>query len=274
MKKEFILRLIFFSTITISTLTPFLGWSQGRLINKLVNGFYSSKSQEAEWISTSLIYGKDGSILIGKQLGTKDEKIDFRLNTTDTIHVPMSYIQEIKGPDEVVIYPGGRYHYISKTFLFLSGGLGVNYEFSGQMNGAIGHRFAKKYAAGLGIGYESHTASVGGLFLQNDFMTLYGFGRYYINDRKSRLFADMKLGYGKPVNQFFTDNHSGGVVIQPGIGVVMAARKNLRWVYSISHTFQHTNGSTLEPDLFGNPIEAKYDIWYRRLMITIGMEIN
>lgn len=245
------------------------------VIDRLLLNAYNNQKLNETWDSESIIKGYDGSIFIGKQLGVENSEVIFRLNTKDTITIPLDLIKNLKGPNEVIIYPGGKYHYKSNIFVMLTNGYSAsNDNYSVQLNGLVGMRFNERFAAGVGIGYESHQASFGGIYLWDDFTTLYGYGRYFINENKRRLFTDLKVGYGFAANELFSESHDGGALFQPGVGIILPSRKHTRWVFSAGYVFQYTEGQSQEPDIIGSPIVTNYEIWYRRFIFSFGIEIN
>jgi len=249
--------------------------AQVGLIDDLLNNAYLNRfPNDLEWNSESLIHCRDGSQYIGAKVGMNGSNMLFRLNTTDTINVPVDFIKKFLGPEDVIIFNNGRYHLTSSWFLMLSNGYSFGWDFSGQINALVGWRFNKQFAAGIGTGFESHEGEFGGVYLWDDFHTVYGYGRFYISERKKRLYLDSKLGYGFSVNDWGPDSHKGGLAVQPGIGLIYPSRKGYRWFISLSNLFQHTSGNTREFDTFSNPITTEYKIWYKQVIFTFGIEIH
>ncbi|MEO9477207.1 MAG: hypothetical protein ABJG41_16800 [Cyclobacteriaceae bacterium] len=242
--------------------------------NFLQNSYLNRFPDDRNGASESLIHCRDGSQYIGSKVGMNGSNMLFRLNTTDTINVPVEFIKKYLGPDDIIIYNNGRYHLTSSWFLMLSNGYSFGWDFTGQVNALLGWRFNKQLAAGIGTGFESHEGEFGGIYLWDDFHTVYGYGRFYISERKKRIYLDSKLGYGIPVNDWGPDNHTGGALIQPGIGLIYPSRRGYRWFVALSNLFQYTSGSSREFDSFSNPIVTKYKIWYKQVIFTVGIEIH
>lgn len=223
------------------------------------------------WINNSLVLGRDGSRFLGSLLLEEPNHLLFRLNTSDTITIPRGIVERYYRPGEILIFNRGRLHLNKGLFVAGSIGFATN---TGQINGNIGYRFGNRYAAGVGIGFESHQTYYAGLYLWDDFCSLYGFGRYYLTNTKRRLYSDMKLGYGFTVNDWLDERTDGGMLFQPGIGVILPSKKSTRVFASLSQVFQYSQGISNERGFLGTPINARYKIWYNRSVVTIGFEIK
>ncbi len=227
-----------------------------------------------KWINNSLVIGRDGSRLFGTPVIETPEYLIFRLNTSDTVKITNSFIEKYYRPGEILLFNRGKFHLNKGFFATASMGFAAGTSFTGQINGNIGYRFGNRYAAGVGIGYESHDTYFAGLYLWDDFCSLYGFGRYFLTNTKKRLYSDLKLGYGISVNDWANERTDGGILIQPGIGVIGSSRKNIRLFASISQVFQYSKGTSNEWGFLGTPVTADYQIWYNRTVITAGFELR
>jgi hypothetical protein len=244
-------------------------------LDQIVQKAYADRYPDnSNWVSTSLIHCRDGSKYIGSNVGMNNSKMRFRLNTGDTINVSVEFIKKYYGPDDIIILTTGKYHFTSGWFTTMSNGYALDYNFSGQLNWAAGWRFNKGFAAGMGVGFESHEGEIGGISVWNDFYTTYGFGRYYLTSKKRRLYLDTKIGYGFPASNWGVDQHAGGFNFQPGIGLIVASNKWYRWYFSLSNCFQYSSGKTREFDIFSSPINTDYEIWFKRIIFTFGIEIH
>lgn len=227
-----------------------------------------------KWINNSLVIGRDGSRLFGTPIQERPDYLLFRLNTSDTVKITNEFIEKYYRPGEILLFNRGKFHLNKGLFATASMGFAAGTSFTGQINGNIGYRFGNRYAAGLGIGYESHESYFAGIYLWDDFCALYGFGRYYLTNTKKRLYSDLKLGYGISVNDWMDERTDGGILIQPGIGVIAPSKKNIRLFASISQVFQYSRGTSNEWGFLGTPLTAEYKIWYNRTVITAGVELR
>lgn len=249
-------------------------FAQSTLMDRLVSAAYNKRfTNDSQWHSTSMLYLRDGSHYIGANLGQDGNKMIFRLNTADTIRIPLSMINTYEGPEDVLIYKTGQYHYISSWFMSGSINFPLGYDYTIQVQGTLGWRFNKKYAAGVGMSIESHESSFGGLYISDEFLNFYGYGRRYLNDKKNRLFCDARVGYSYSLNNWMGDRN-GGMLYQPGVGILFASKKSYHWYVGISNVFQRASGTETNFDVFSNPITAKYDLTFKQIMLSIGMELH
>ena len=146
--------------------------------------------------------------------------------------------------------------------------LGADNDFQ-QLGVVFGKRITSKINVGAGTSVTWTKLSDPTIYLLHTFVQPHVFGRYYINDKKWRLFTDIKLGYGIEVRDW--QESSDGIYINPSIGFEIANRKNLKWTFKLSQFIQNTTADVFWQDSFGNPVEVESNIWYNRTAFTVGI---
>lgn len=233
------------------------------------------EAQELEYPKTIIRY-YDGSLILGEIVGENESELQIR-----NIHFPSNLlltkdnIRKIYRTDEnVYIYKRGKFHPKRGKFSSFTIGFPIAPNPSFHVDLMVGRRLTDKYAVGFGTGIHMNDSYFRGLYATNHFIPVYAHGRYYLGKGRARIYAFTKLGYGIAVRLGFSDEHSGGVMAQPGVGVVFASRKGKRYTLSLSNYIQHTKGNNTSFDLFNNPIEFDYSLWYNRVILNFGFEFN
>lgn len=217
----------------------------------------------------------DGSTFIGKIIAEDDMNMTVIVVTQDTININKGFIKRIRRSDKnISIVSGGKFHFTKGPFYSLQWGAGgsENGDATNQFDFIVGYRFNQKIAAGLGVGSHINSTFFRGIWAENTFVPVYAYGRYYPFDKKVRPFVSGKLGWGFADENAFGDDHTGGVMFQPSIGLNFASRKNSRFILSLSQIIQNTKGDSFNQDQFGNPIIANYSLWYNRTILTLAIE--
>ena len=220
-----------------------------------------------------IVHYVDGSVFMGEILQINQSTVRMKLSTGDTISVAQSHIKKLLLANQVMVYDNGRFHYLKGLYSSLYMNVGLAYETSVQLGVLLAYRFREKWAAGAGIEFDNHDTYAAGLYYWHQFFAGYGYGRYYFNERKKRLYADLKLGYGFPIVDTFTDPHSGGIMAQPGIGIIFPTRGMARLSIGLSHITQFTQGKGMDFDPLNQPIITDYKIWYNRVVLNLSMEL-
>ncbi len=234
----------------------------------------------------SYIRYDDGSSFIGNIVKSNQEETVLIVNTGDSIHLDNNRIRRLRiiiVDNNVVFKQKGKFFY--KKGIFASFDSGYSFfteteDVSMQTGLLIGYRLDERTAFGLGTGFHVNTfhvnaKHVNSIWVENQFTAVYAYGRRYFGGGNVAPFIFGNFGYGFPVSGDFIDNHSGGVYVQPGVGLHFASRGKFRFITSLSGYIQHTKGSQDDRDfVFNTPIEVDYSIWYSRLMLKVGIELR
>lgn len=217
---------------------------------------------------------KDGSIFKGEKVWENDSLIQMVLGTGDTITVHKSRLEKQKEFDysHVLLFEKRRFHRIHGLFGHLSYGFrSYNTEITNKFDLILGKRVSSKLNLGAGFSFAQSDALVtSNTWVFNTFLTPYVYGRRYLNQRRFRLYADAKAGYSFSTRE---RNHTGGVYLEPGMGVLAASKGPVKWNIGLSLYYQPTSGQRMEPGPFNRPIEINYNLRYTRLLFNIGIEI-
>jgi len=159
----------------------------------------------------AVVYYYDGSVFRGKIVAEDSVQIILIPSTViDTLHIAKAFIHKIlKDAENVLLYPGGKYHRtVGKFFSYATG-----FNFSVENNSAafefiFGKRLSPKLSVGIGFAFSSHSLNnvqnannfnnpnnVNDLSLLTGFTPLFAYSRYYFTDKKMRFFASANLGY-------------------------------------------------------------------------------
>ncbi|MEM6644327.1 MAG: hypothetical protein AAF616_15215 [Bacteroidota bacterium] len=220
-----------------------------------------------------LLYMDDGSLYVGTILNRSVEK-NFLLNTGDTINVDPFEIHKRRRLVNVTMHRRGKFHFRRGQFVYIySGGGGDGTSGTSMIAGVLGNRFSKRLSAGLGVSLDYYTETVAGFWVEHAFTTPFGYGRLYLTDTKTRLYFDARLGYALQRSSFFTEDHSNGVNIQPGLGIHFASRNKVKFHLNMAGNWQYVTANSVDPGFFGSgPVELDYSIWQSQVIFTFGIE--
>lgn len=224
----------------------------------------------------AIIYYEDGSIFIGPIIAEDANFLTLVAITNDTIHINKGFIKKAFRTDKnILLHPGGKMHYTLGQFVSTSMGWGLSDNPSFDWDIILGRRLDKKWSVGLGASLSFNSVwNFRGISMDNHFVPVFAYGRYYLTHNKARLFAFSRLGYGFRSSWFQFGDHTGGLHFQPGIGVHFASRKRVRFIITLSQMLQHTKGNRVDFDFLSNPINIDYNFFYNRTMLKVGMEFR
>jgi len=229
----------------------------------------------------TMIFYKDGSIFIGDIVEETTREITMVISTLDTVTLNKHFIRRIKkAPQNIIVHKNGKYHYTKGVFASFDMGYGLAENYTFQADLTMGLRLNEKYSVGVGMGLHEYDSFFGvdnflRSWTRNTFTPVYAYGRYYPWKARWRPFADVKLGYGVPLQSWWANgNRQGGPLLQPGIGVHFSSRKNFRLKISLSQTIQRAVGTSFGQDSFNNEVRYDYRLWHNRTMLKLGWEFR
>ncbi|MEN0047049.1 MAG: hypothetical protein AAF806_08335 [Bacteroidota bacterium] len=227
----------------------------------------------------AMVFYKDGSIFIGEIVRETSQEITLVISTLDTISINKNFIRRIrKTPQNIIVHNNSKFHYTKGFFAAIDVGFGLAENYTSQIDLTVGLRLNEKYSLGLGMGFHEYDSFLGNSWqswIRNSFMPVYAYGRYYPWKKRWRPFADLKLGYGVPLQTWWgNENRKGGPLFQPGIGVHFSSRKNFRLKISLSQAIQRATGTSFGWDNFNNEVRYDYRLWYNRTMLKVGWEFR
>lgn len=248
-------------------------------------GYFSCVAQEHK-DQKVIIYYYDGSIFQGKIVAEDSTQIILIPSTkVDTLHVAKAFIHKMfRDADNVILYPGGKYHYTTGKFFSYASGFNLNEgNGSSELEMLLGQRLSQKVSVGIGIqlalhavnnvnnGNNFNTPNIGEeLSLFNGFIPLFAYGQYYLTNKKARLFVSANLGYGIAAQSISTNEHSGGIYFQPAIGLHFASNRFARSYMAIGQTFQQSKGTQFSRDNLGNEVRFNYEYLFNRTLLKFG----
>jgi hypothetical protein len=219
------------------------------------------------------VYYADGSVLVGEYLGSDKESLLLMLSTGDIVTLNKNQIDKVR--DDLSWRSKQRFHYTEGVFGVLAvGGMQSNWEAASHAMITIGKRLNEKNSVGIGGGIAYADAYLADQWAFNEYVPIYAYGRHYMLGDRRRLYGEAKLGYGFASNiNGWNDEHSGGVLFQPGLGVHFASRSRFKFQVFINHVMYKTSGSTRGSDWIGNQVFVDYSLFYSRTVIGFGVEL-
>lgn len=227
---------------------------------------------------------RDGSIYIGQKISEADDVIKMRIITGDTINIDQRRPRKIIDSNTALVFPNGKF--LTTKGWFWSFGfqfnlLGVltttDQPIASQAELLLGKRFNKNLNIAIGMGSEFNEARVSGFNYETQFVSFFGYGRYYLTKTQKRLFGYSRLGYGfpgEPSTEGIPNNHNGGPQAFYGLGLDFASKRKMRFQLTIGHYIQKADGKGFFLDNLGNEIETDYDIVINRLLFKLGVEFR
>ena len=243
----------------------------------LSNGLsYGQIRKSKKETTRAIVQYQDGSVFIGQIIQEGSLSMKMVLSTKDTISLNKVNIKRIRRTDKnISLFNGAKFHYTKGLFYSLQFGGNINDNVDNETNQVdliVGYRFNKKFAAGIGFGNSYNYTFSFGTGIDANATPVFAYGRYYPFDKKIKPFVAGKIGWAFPNQEAFRGDHSGGFLIQPEIGVNFSSRRRIRFLISLGQQIQNISGELLDFDPFGNRIESKYDLWFNRTVLKIGIE--
>lgn len=125
-----------------------------------------------------------------------------------------------------------------------------------------GYQFNPRIAAGIGIGYIPYRDPL-------DLLPVYIHLHFNLMEANSAPFLFLKTGYNFSIaseNVHLIENHGGGWMISPGMGIQFNLSGGFRWQISVGYT---VNKASFEEEEF-NETTIETDLSYRRVAFGIG----
>lgn len=219
------------------------------------------KNVSAQSKTEDVIYLKNGGILRGEILEIKnDNTINIETAGRNVFVVKMSDVNEITKEK----LPVNRYYKIS-GYINTSGIELLSGNDEGTLNFYTmnGYQFTPRFAAGIGVGYIPYRDPL-------DLLPVYLHLNFNLIEANSSPFFFMKTGYNFSIaseNVNLIEGHSGGWMINPGMGIQFNTSSGFRWQISIGYT---VNNASFEEEEF-NDTNIETELSYRRAGFGIGL---
>lgn len=225
----------------------------------------------------------DGSIFNGISTGESQGILALELITGDTISVNRKYAKEVLDRNNAIIYKDFKHHKTTGNFWDFSMGFNASSfgsddsPISSHMRLMYGTRLHGKLCIAGGLGLEFNEASVGGFIFNSQLFSLFGYGKYYLTDRRRRIYAFGRIGFGFTTEEQINginNEQQGGFNGKYGLGILFPSKRKSRFQLNLGHYFQKMSGREFFLDAFGNEIETTYDLLVSRLILSFGWEFN
>ncbi|MEQ8712409.1 MAG: hypothetical protein RIC80_05300 [Cyclobacteriaceae bacterium] len=218
----------------------------------------------------------DGSLFQGTIVSATQNQLQMKLSTGDTINLNISMIDKMVNSSNHLIKRRGKFHYRSGYFGYTSiAGGSSNIDGSFQFDLMAGYRLDERLSLGLGFAADIHDLTLGNSWTTLNFNPVYGYGRYYLNDKTWRLYADSKLGYAFANDTDFSEGHKGGLYFQPGLGFHIATKGKFKPHLSLSYLLLNAQGTSVDfSPWFGGQVTHDFNVWYSRVMFRVAVEFK
>jgi hypothetical protein len=133
------------------------------------------------------------------------------------------------------------------------------------LQATAGYLLRRQIGFGGGIGYDAYYLKDG----NSAVMSVFGEARGYFSKRNVAEFFTFALGYGHPTKQkdnFLIETRSGGLMVQPTIGLRFGASKRYNFFAEVGARFQRVQ--------YGNSnewTENRYTVTYQRWILRGGI---
>ena len=243
-----------------------------------ITNAFSQKNEPLK--ERTMISLDDGSKFYGKILGEDYLNTRLLIVTGDTINIPSLYIKKQLDSKEVFLYKKGKCHFKSGWFTDISLGSnlgGNNITFNSDIS--YNKRINQSLDVGGGIGAHTNSLSLGDgsgwLWINVTSIPMYVQGKYYLNNRKHRLYATARAGYVNNTNTWQVNSIKNGALFQGGVGFTFASKNRVKHYLQISQYALSASGTSRQWDFIsGNTFDAEFNVWFTRIMFTYGINIG
>lgn len=239
---------------------------------------------------TSIIYNKNGSIVIGKVL---EEHYSYILVEAFNDVLVLFYrdIDYQYKADRIGVLNDGRFHVVSGYNVAFSLGGGVGGGEAGSISElSINKKLNSKLSLGISLLGLNNFSAVSffdgaevrevGIFVNSSSISIGG--EYFFLDNLVepsifRMFGHLNLGYSLASSgneQLPSDRQNAGFVAQYGLGLQWANKKSRKYFVKLSQTHQKVDGRITSFG-FGRPsFPVEYDLWMNSVLFSFGCEFN
>ncbi len=225
----------------------------------------------------------DGSHILGQLIRKDRHSITLRLSTGDTLEIDYGYIKRFRGGDDrMLMHRKGNFHYKSGAYFNLSWGFASSRALpSSHTHIRVARRISYQKSLGFGVGLDTYQGDF--TFDSYSYLSLYAYGRYYLNKNKKRTrpFLSGGLGYGFAENVIDQWNlqegvYRGGIMCKPSFGFHFGSKSKLKTLLSWSYHIQNTNAQYSTPEWWWGPTvsSVREKIWFMRTGISLTFEYN
>ena len=224
-----------------------------------------------------IYYTYSGSKYIGKIDNRTDQSIFLSLNDGNRVEVNIHNLRSYLPPEEVMIYKKGKYHLTRGFFVnwTLGGGLSGGENSAASHNGfRAGYHVNKFWSLGGGFGIDFNEGVFNGVNIDTQVAPIFVYGRYYLTHSRNRFFLYSKLGYAAGIDDNLQGEADGGLMVHGGLGVHFSSIGKTKFLLKLGAHSQHASGTQIDLDPFGNEIQSKYEVVFRRLMIGFSFDFT
>lgn len=226
----------------------------------IILGMISSPETVAAQSETEdVIYLTNGSILRGEILEINNKTVKIETAGRNVFVVQMNEVDEITKEEIPVIRYYKMSGYINTSGIELISGDDDLTPLFYTMNG---YQFTPRFAAGIGVGYIPYRDPL-------DLIPVYLQLNLNLIKANSAPFLFLKTGYNFSIaskNIHLIESHSGGWMINPGMGIQFNTSSGFRWQINISY---NVNNASFKEEEF-NDTNIETELTYRRVAFGIG----
>ncbi len=225
----------------------------------------------------------DGSQLLGQLIHDDNRSVQIRIASGDTLDIGHGYIRKIRtASDRMNMFRKGKFHFIDGDYAGIALGFSGSGEAGTHLQARYARRLTPRSSLGIGLGLDIYQ---GGLtFDTYSFISLYAYGRHYLNRqvRRTKPYVSMGLGYGLVENTFNQwriqeGNYNGGPMANPTIGLHFASKSKLKFLLGLTWMVQYNRANYSTPDWFfglQNVSRVRESNWFIRGGLKLSVEFN
>lgn len=229
---------------------------------------------------------KDGAMYLGEFINETDDTYTIKIITDDTLHINKEEVRRAKTPNNAIVFNRGKYHPTTGMFLHYSAGFNAGISGGGFIaDVGLGYRLSKHWELSTGFGFIGTSVdlipTVNSWGEYKTFFPGYLGAQYNITHGKVRLYASTKAGYStaplETFNEFIwggrTTTMSGGVYLEPGLGLTFASKRVGRTSIAITQVLQRSHFTINTVDRFDNLVTGSGKVWLSRVGVRLTTNI-
>jgi hypothetical protein len=234
----------------------------------------TAQTQASDGFADQIIY-KNGSVVFGKILYyVPTDTLRFQLSNGQIMICPPSIIQkvvmvkpktdDVKAPQAEKPYNFKEYGFYGSVAYAMSFGrdkYGNGSRIGVGLQVSAGHLFQRKLGIGGGLAYDSYYLKDGNA----NVIAAFGEVRGYLSKRRVAEFFTLAAGFGQPMktNNSGITKQSGGLIIQPTIGLRIGASARYNFFVELGARFQKVH-YTYSDQWITNEYSVTYQRWILR----------
>jgi hypothetical protein len=235
---------------------------------------FASQLGFSQAIENGAIFEVAGGTTIKGELLPSDSIFKVKLGNGSVVSLNKYGIKKALMPMEVNLFSNGKYNFKEGIFYNFETGLSIEHY---SFNFIISKSIRPDLEVGLGIGYHYNSLSFpsgnGFGWIDINSVALFANGKYYIDIKKSsRPYLKAAIGYSNNSPTWNVTQVNDGIMLQAGMGIAFASRKNAKWYLEIAQYSLNAKGKA---NSFTNSFQPNsnvidFDVWFNKIVFNVG----